>query len=304
MPLVKRDFHWNADVCKLQEFLRETYSITQEFHNWIPSMIENLKYGPCGTPYLEEEDEYIKIWEDEDRGIVAITICKPSGELRILIHPDYRNHEAMLIESLEIQFVEMKQEKSERKVYFLVQAGDRIREDLLEKRGYENRGVCEHNRFLREDYEVPPGNIAKGYVIRHIDLENDFENYRDVQGAVFSHCAQMTRELLDQYTSARFYDAYRDIVVVAPDGKFAAFATGRMDPVSKLAELEPVGVHPDYRKRGLGRAIVHEAIRRLKEHGALRIVILGAASSEAATKLYDSTGFDRADVNLWVCSLQ
>jgi ribosomal protein S18 acetylase RimI-like enzyme len=263
-------------------------------------MIENLKFGPCGTPYQDEEDEYVKIWEDGEKGIVAITICKPSEQSRILIHPDYRTHEEMLIESLENRVKKMQIDKPKKGIFFTVQAGDALREALLEKRGYENRGLCEHNRFLPANYEVPDVNLPDGYSIRHIDPEKDFEQYREVQRAVFSHCANMTPELLKMYASAQFYDAYRDVVVVAPDGRFAAFATGRMDPVSKLAELEPVGVHPDYRKRGLGKAICYEAIKRLQEHGAMRIVILGAASSEAATRLYDSIGFERADVNLWV----
>ena len=109
----------------------------------------------------------------------------------------------------------------------------------------------------------------------------------------------MTLELAKKYASAKFYHPERDIVVVSPDGKFAAFANGRMDPISKLAELEPVGVHPDYRQKGLGKAIVYEGIRRLQQHGAEAIVILGAASSDAATNLYDSIGFERKDVNAW-----
>lgn len=73
-----------------------------------------------------------------------------------------------------------------------------------------------------------------------------------------------------------------------------------MDPISKLAETEPVGVHPDHRRKGFGKAVVLECIRTLQKHIAKAIVILGAASTEEAKHLYDSLGFNRTDVNVWV----
>ena len=263
-------------------------------------MFENLQYGPCGSPYKEEEDEYVKIWEDDSVGIVAFTVCKPAGDCQIQIHPDYRDLEDMLIESVENQAKEMKADESEKKIYFTVEAGDTIREEVLKNRGYSNKGLYAHNRWLPDNYEVPEIKLPDGYTIRHVDIEKDIELYRDVQSSVFPHCMSMTLELAKKYVSAKFYHPERDVVVVAPDRTYAAFTTGRMDPISKLAELEPVGVHPDHRQKGLGKAIVYEAIKRLQQHGAKAIVILGAASSEAATKLYDSVGFERRDVHAWL----
>ena len=264
-------------------------------------MFENTWRGPCGTPYVDEEDEYIRIWEDEKIGTVAITICKPGGDLRVFTHPDFRNQEEFLIEALETQFTKMKKDDSTKKVYFVVEEGDAIREHLLKTHGYEDKGVCEHNRILPEYYEVVSIPLPEGYKIRHVDIEKDFENYRVVQGSVFSHCGEhMTLEAAKIYSEAEFYNPERDIVAVAPDGSFAAFATGRMDPVSKLAELEPVGVHPNHRRKQLGKAVCLECIRVLQKHGAKAIVILGAASTEGATRLYDSLGFNRTNVHVWV----
>lgn len=263
-------------------------------------MFENTWRGPGGTEYMDEEDEYIKIWEESDSGVVAVTICKPSGDCRIFIHPEYRNYEETLVLALEKQRADMKTDDPKLKMSFVVEAGDTLREDLLKQRGYENKGVCEHNRILPDTYQVPEFILPENYTIRHVDVEKDHEHYRAAQAAVFPHCANMTLKLLQIYSEAEFYNPELDIVVVAPDGSFAAFATGRLDPVSRLAELEPVGVHPDHRKMGLGKAIVYEGIRRLQKHNPEAIVILGAASTEGATKLYDTVGFERTDVNAWI----
>ncbi len=263
-------------------------------------MFENTKFGPGGTEYEDKEDEYIKIWEADIVGIVAVTMCKPSGDCRIFIHPDFRNHEERLVESLESQRTKMKTDDSPIKMYFVVEAGDTLREDLLKQRGYENKGVCEHNRILPDYYEVLNVTLPDDYTIRHADLEKDLEQYRAVQCSVFPHCANMTQNLLKIYSEAEFYVPELDLIAIAPDGTFAAFATGRIDPLSKLAEIEPVGVHPGHRRKGLAKAIVLECIRRLQKYKPESIVILGAASTESATHMYDSLGFNRTDVHVWV----
>jgi len=293
-------FHRQDDFYQIRDFLIKTYKLTNTFQNWIPSMFENMWRGPGGSEYQDKEDEYVKIWKNTVEEIVAVTICKPSGDCRIFIHPDFRNHEDILFEFLEKQRTDMKSVDTPIKMYFVVEAGDTLRENLLTQRGYENKGICEHNRVLPEYYEVITVSLPEGYKIRHAVVEQDFEQYIAVQGSVFPHCTNMTRNLLKIYSEAEFYFPELDLVAVAPDGTFAAFATGRIDPVSKLAEVEPVGVHPDHRRKGLAKAVVLECIRRLQKHNAERIVILGAASTEEATHLYDSLGFNKTDVNVWV----
>lgn len=300
MSISKREFHWQEDFDKVRMFLFDTYKLTGTFQNWIPSMFENTKFGPGGTEYLDEEDEYIKIWEADAGKILAVTMCKPSGDCRIFIHPEFRNHEEILVESLEIQRAEIKNDDSPLKMYFVVETGDTLRETLLKQRGYEDKGTCEHNRILPEYYEVTHITLPDDYVIRHVDVEKDFEQYRAVQSSVFSSMKDVSLNRLRIYRSAEFYKDELDIVAVAPDGTFAAFATGRIDPLSKLGEIEPVGVHPDHRRKDLGKAIVLECIRRLQKHEPEAIVILGAASTESATHLYDSLGFNRTDVHIWV----
>lgn len=301
MMITKRTFNRFDDFNMVREFLIQTNEQTGTFHNWVPSMIENMWRGPCGTTeYQDEEDNYVKVWENDDGAIIAVTISKPSGECRILIHPEYRDFEKTLIEFLEQAQVSMRTSDENPKMYFIVESGDTIRENLLRERGYEDRGVCEHNRILTEYNEIVNITLPEGYKLRHVDIEQDFQKYKEVQTAVFSHCKDMTPNMAKIYSEAEFYTPELDIVAVAPDESFAAFTTGRMDPVSKIAELEPVGVHPEHRRKGLGKAVVLECIKRLKKKGAKTIVILGAASTEEATYLYDSVGFSKTNVHVWV----
>jgi len=67
-----------------------------------------------------------------------------------------------------------------------------------------------------------------------------------------------------------------------------------------MAELEPVGTHPDYRRLGLAGSVICEGLCRLQKYHPSLICILGAAMSEAANGLYESVGFtEKTAVHLW-----
>lgn len=300
MAIRMRSYHWNKDFQLVQQFLTGMFDEQTPFQNWLPSKFENMKFGPCGTEYLDEEDEYVKVWEDGSR-VVAITIVKPSGECWIQIHPIYREQEDKIINWIEKRIhANHSLPGDEKKPFFLVAKSDRYRENILSEKGYTNRGLCEHNRFRPVDLEIPSYSLPDGYEIRTVKMKDDYEKYRKAIVSVFPHCSKMTRSLADTYIQAQFYHPELDFVVVAPDETFVAFTTVRLDPVGLLAELEPVGVHPNHRKLDLAKAIISEALMRLQTFNPRFIAILGAATTEGAIKLYDGLGFTKEDVQLWV----
>jgi len=63
MGIRMRDYHWTKDFETVRRFLTDIFHIRNAYTNWISSQLENLKFGPGGTEYLDEEDEYLKIWE-------------------------------------------------------------------------------------------------------------------------------------------------------------------------------------------------------------------------------------------------
>ncbi len=69
--------------------------------------------------------------------------------------------------------------------------------------------------------------------------------------------------------------------------------------VNRIGMLEPVGTHPDHQRRGLGRVVVREGLRRLATLGAT-VAYVGCADSKPAGCLYRSVGFADSDVErLW-----
>ncbi len=303
-----RSFEWKKDFELVRSFLILTHNSTHSFQNWIPSMFENIKFGPCGTEYQDKEDEYIKIWEktdvsgvSSDSRLVAVTLCKPLGGCWIQIHPDYRLVEKEILLWMEKQRRQTRKNQSpELEMRFYVDEVDEKRKALLAEMGFEDSGLNAYNRIRPVDMPVPEYQSPEGFTIRSADIEEDFVQYKKVQEAVFPHCSRMTKRTAKIYSTASFYNKDLDLVTVDRYGNFAAFCTVRIDPVSRMAELEPVGTHPNFRRLGLARSVTCEGLRRLQKYRPSSMCILGAGPSEAANRLYDSIGFtEKTEVHLW-----
>ncbi len=85
-----------------------------------------------------------------------------------------------------------------------------------------------------------------------------------------------------------------DIVAVASDGELAAFCTVWFDDVTRTAVFEPVATHPDHQKRGLGKAVMNEGLRRAQQLGANLATV--SSYSDGAHALYASMGFTEFDL--------
>ena len=86
---------------------------------------------------------------------------------------------------------------------------------------------------------------------------------------------------------------------MAPDGAVAAFCTVWFDDVSRSGVFEPVGTDPAHQRRGLGKAVMAEGLRRLQRLGATLATV--GSYGEPAHTLYASMGFREFDLQWpWV----
>ena len=99
------------------------------------------------------------------------------------------------------------------------------------------------------------------------------------------------REVRDRSTARPTTRFDRDIVLEAADGSFAAFAMCWVDPVGSIGEFEPVGVHPDHQRRGLGRVIMRHGLRLMRAAGLRDAMVFSLRSNAASEALYQSAGF-------------
>ncbi|MHA2353067.1 MAG: GNAT family N-acetyltransferase [Candidatus Thorarchaeota archaeon] len=297
-----RNYSYDNDLDSAQRFLWEIFKLTGNHYSWIPTRLENERHGPCGSEDEREDDSKIRVWEhidNEEPTMVALTILEPNGIFWMNVHPEHHELVREIIPALEEQRRKTSiGDEEELKTGTPVSVNFESRIGILKEFGYEDDGLCEHNQIRPLELPPPDFQPPEGYTVKHVILPDDFEQYSDVVNTVFAHCG-MTEKLAMLYTEAGFYNDDLDLVVEAPDGSFAAFVTVRIHPDTRMAELEPVGTHPDHRGKGLGKAVCAEGIRRVQKYNPSCIVILGAASTEGAARLYAALGFIKEDVHLW-----
>ncbi|GAA1968217.1 hypothetical protein GCM10009754_46430 [Amycolatopsis minnesotensis] len=110
------------------------------------------------------------------------------------------------------------------------------------------------------------------------------------------HAWTPTAYSAESYQGVRETAGYRGdlhILVEAPDGTMASSTIMWLDEVNKTAEFEPVGTHPGYRRRGLGRALLLHSMQLARAAGATHMTVacLGAPGHPKARGLYYSVGF-------------
>lgn len=148
--------------------------------------------------------------------------------------------------------------------------------------------LTQYHQPLDVDIELP--RIPDGYTVRSVRGPDEIPARVEVHRAAFAP-SKLTVEKYAILVEQEHYAWDRDVVVEAPDGSLAALVMAWADPVGSIGELEPVGVHPDHQRRGLGRLVTTEALRRLQAAGLRDAIVFSLRSNAASEALYRSVGF-------------
>ena len=168
-------------------------------------------------------------------------------------------------------------------------ADDQWRDAFLTGRGFV-RGSYEMLHF-RCDLAAPIAAVAApGAVVRPVGGEDEYQERVDTHREVW----QPSKVTLEAYRRLRAAPIYRpdlDLVAALPDGAFAAYCICWLDVANQIGEFEPVGTRPAWRGRGMGKAVIVEGLRRLRDAGAHTAIVYTPRKNESAQKLYQSVGF-------------
>lgn len=95
------------------------------------------------------------------------------------------------------------------------------------------------------------------------------------------------------------YDPALDLVVEAPDGLLAAHCTVWWAPALGVAEVEPLGVVPEHRRRGLGGTLALEVCARVRDLGGHEVFINGEYVEiyPLPTQVYKSVGYRQVELS-------
>ena len=298
MSIKTKNYVPEQDLQRILNFLRNTYKETKSLANHFPNRFENDK---------DNYREGIHIWEkivnetNHESKIVGLTIPERNYLYFIQIHPDY---EFLLIEIVEWvveHFRSIKDiQKIEKNLIIVCLDGYRPLEEVLENQEFKKSINYGYLRFRDVNDPIHQFSIPDGFLIRSIKGKEEYKSYAKAIRETFGHGDFFTSKVVESINSNSYYNPDLDLIVESPNGEIASFCTFRMDPKSKITELEPLGTLPKYRKLGLARAILGEGYKRLDKYNPTLLYIGGAADTPEANKLYDSTGFTKkTKLNIW-----
>jgi mycothiol synthase len=162
-------------------------------------------------------------------------------------------------------------------------------------------------RSLHEPFSEPQ--LLPGFAIRPLAGLGEVPAYVDAHRAAYG-TAYMTVERRLAMMQGLGYHPELDLVAIAADGTLAAFCVCSIDAAEnertghKEGEIAIVGRRPEFRRQGLGRAMVLAGMAGLKEHGMDAANLGVCGSNTAALRLHQSVGFETRFAKQWYSKAQ
>lgn len=268
------------DYEKLRDFLIKLDSHNYHFGRW-DWMITHSKLEPDGL-------SKIGFWEDSGVLVAAATYDCALGKDYLLTLNGY----AYLKEEMLLYAQEALAKGSQFSVQIL--DGDLGMQDIAVRHGYYATQEHEGDAVFPINPDTISYTLPAGFSITSLRESYDLYKYGQILWKGFNHEANGEGPFVFKDEDLPAWELVfkrphvnldLKIAVVAPDGNFVSYCGMWQDDRSPSALVEPVATDPAYRKMGLGRAAVLEAIRRCGKLGARRAIV---GSSQ---QFYYSIGF-------------
>jgi mycothiol synthase len=228
----------------------------------------------------------LHLWKTVTGQLIGFAIVEGGGrDVHAITHPRHRDLEPQLFVWVEQRW------PAEGKTWITyAEAGDDHREGVLADLGYTPDGEAEilyAYDLERVPHEAP---LPASFALHDARQHTDRVARARLRWRVFHPGVEADAVPEPIMHRQRSYDPELDLVVTAPGGEPVAFAVGWIDPETRIGEVEPVGTHPAYLRRGLARAAVTACFARMRERGARWAHIASAAEPAVANRLYRSLG--------------
>lgn len=284
------------DFYKVCDFLDTVYGMNNNQHSWLTARWIYAEYLVCPlftSKGLKDWKSSIRIWETLDNQIVGIVSSEnPDQNVFLQIHPKYRFIEKEMIEWAEINLAVFNPQEEKKQIAIWTNDSDGIRKEMLSLLGYKKGDECEYLNVFYFDKKFQEYNLPDSYTVKSMSDGIDILDKCNCAEAAFNSI-DLTSSIYIKMQSAPLYRKDLDICVLNDEGKVVSFCTIWYDDIHKIAYYEPVGTHPTYQKKGLGKALLVEGLKRLDKIGAKAVYV--GAWGENRKKFYNSAGFDTYD---------
>lgn len=258
------------------------------YDNWLQPRWEYMHYHPM---FNARETHRIGLWELQGSLIAVANYELDYGEVFFQTHPNFC---ALKSEMLLYAEDSLRRADGDTHATLVAWINDWDTDFETQAAGLGYVKHDEHPEFhdvymFPQDLELHVPELPSGYQLQSFAEANDIRKYHRVMWRGFDNGPEPSRDFTfrRRMQSAPNFEPALNIVAVAPDGNYAAYSGIWFDHVNRVAYVEPVATDPDHRRRGLGKAVVLECIRRVKARGCGPIYV------ESGLPFYRDIGFRR-----------
>lgn len=279
------------DYEKIINFLREIYLKTGNQYCWLPQRWEYAEYN-CNdialTKGWRDWKETIRIWEDDNK-IVGIAHKEMDYDVFLQIRPGYEFLAKEMLEYLEETIPEERNDEDPELVLFINEDMLYLEEMLIAK-GYtkdKNRSYFNH-LALEDGYKA---DLPEGFsFVDGTEVKDQKE--RQLCCHLGFHPEDEPKTLPEwgfSMESAPMFDPKLEIMTKDASGNLCSFCVVWYDSILNIGMFEPVCTRKAYRKKGLGKAMIIEGLRRLKAMGVKKAYV--ESYGEDRKSFYNKAGF-------------
>jgi predicted N-acetyltransferase YhbS len=260
----------------VRDLLVEQYPHQRRHSNWDVGrwnyaryMVVHLQDGDEGVGWWEQ---HVRVWEDEAGRVLGACHTEDARAGQAWIQ---RRIEA---DGLLPEMVAWAEENlagpGAGQLQLNIATADVAFMDTAAAAGFVREPGPPHNweyRSVVGTAELPDRPLPPGFRFGSMAEDNDVERKREGLGRGFGHDDPSEWTSAETYRLMQSAPDYRpelDVHAIAPDGRYVSTACLWLDEHNRMATLEPVSTHPDFRRRGLASAVCVEGARRAAARGA------------------------------------
>ena len=285
---MKRQSYDNEnDFLLMQNLIRENYRNNDVQLYPSPS---NLDYWRYIDNESHEEIKNVQLWFDDQDQLRAFAWIN-DDIVDFVCHYQYKDILSDIIDWTEC----VKLENTNQYIMncFYLFDCDKESEVIAQSKGYKKSKIFKYYGLRSLEKEISQLSLPFRFQIKSIETEEEIVQRAKLNGLVGK---EVTPEQYQYFMKhAINYRQDLDLIVVDPLGKVAGFCTCWYDAMCQVGMFEAYAVDYAYLRRGLGRNLLYEGMRRLLALGCHSVYVshsgLTIGDSDSSLALNENVGF-------------
>lgn len=302
--ITMRPFHSEEDYQQMKNLIRGNFMRTNV--QLYPTAMD-LDYWRFVFDESPDGIQAAQLWQDEDGRVVGF-VWMNEDATDWVCHLDYRDLLDEMLEWSEKERTKIYTAENDEPLYNCITIFDCDHRsgEIAKNRGYHRTDDYSYYGKRSLEDRFPKVCLPENYTLRSISSDHEIK-----QRAAMNPLAGNEITLQKYKTLMKEAPDYRqelDLIVLDSIGNVAGYCTAWYDDISHIGIFEPYAIHPDHLRRGLGRSLLFEGMKRLRDLGAKAVYVshggLDSEETDPALELNAAVGFKQVGRNyVWVKKL-